>query len=84
MNGSATEKPLFYYIDHSFDIMYYLSVHEQTTQFNKMNLNVRDPTLIKNFLDAVPISQNFHDLITDVLVNSYFVARAKEKVKNKI
>lgn len=84
INGSATEKPLLYYVEHSFDIMYCLYVHEQFLKccIEQSNLNIRDTDLITKVLKCVPISQNLYDLITDVLLNSHFVDKA-EKVKNK-
>lgn len=80
--GSATEKPLFYYVDHSIDIMYCLDVHEKTTHFNKSHLNVRDTNSITKFLNEFLLPQNFHDLIADVLLNSFFIEKA-EKMRNK-
>lgn len=81
-NGSATEKPLFYYVEHSFDIMYCLSIYEKNIQYNRLHLNVRDSNLINKFLNAISISQNLQDLIAEVLLNSYFIDRT-EKVRNK-
>lgn len=81
-NGSATEKPLTYYIDHSIDIMYCLHIYEKSIQFNNLHLDIRDSSLISRFLNAVSIPQNFNDLITDVLLHSYFIDKT-DKVRNK-
>ena len=90
INGSATEKPLIYYIEYSFDIMYYLYVYEKTIQLRskQLYLNLRDTntkttnTTITTYLKTIPIAQNVYDLITDVLLNSNFLDDKIEKVRN--
>lgn len=62
--------------------MYCLDVHEKTTQFNKSHLNVRDTNSITKFLNEFLLPQNFHDLIADVLLNSFFIEKA-DKMRNK-
>ncbi|XP_037028833.1 uncharacterized protein LOC119069062 isoform X2 [Bradysia coprophila] len=81
-NGSATEKPLIYYVDHSIDIMYCLHIYEQAIQFNKSHIDVRDSSSIARLANSVSIPQNFNDRIIDVLLNSCFVDKT-EKVRNK-
>lgn len=81
-NGSATEKPLSYYVDNSFDILYYVNIYEQMIHFNELHLNVRDASLIAKFSNDVTIAQSFRDRITEVLLNSHFVC-GTDKVRNK-
>lgn len=81
--GSAKEKQLIYYVEHAYDIMYCLHVYQKTIDVchKQSNENIRDADKIYTYLKAVPLSQNFYDLIADVLLNSHLIDKHAKKYK---